>query len=514
MQNSTRILINTGAQYVRAIINIVLSFIATRVVLKVLGVEDYGIYVLIAGVVSILSFLTSSLVITTQRFLSVAQGENDITKSQKIFSTSLTLHIVIGFVVIAILEILYPIFFNGILNIPETRITAAKILYHIVILILFLTLVTSPFRAILVSHENIVYISIIEILDSIFKVLIAISLYYFTHDKLIVYGMLLLGIQVFNLITLSVYSYWKYEECILPNTKLFEKKHLKELSSFTGWTMYNLICNLGRTQGLSILLNRYYGPAINASYGLGFQVSGGLSNISSSLLNAMNPQLMKAKGNGNHARMLRLAEIESKFAFFLLSAFAIPCMFEMPRLLELWLGKVPEYAVLFCNMVILAALSDVSTVGLGSANQAIGNIKQYTLVICTIKLSTLIVAIILLHIGLDIFYIAIAYVAIEFISAMYRLPFLKKTAGMSIRLFAKKVFVKELIPVATLVSTCLFITNFFNGQYRLIFTLVLSIVVYVTAIYYTGLCNDEKNLIDKYINKIYKKRIYEYKNNS
>lgn len=505
MQNSKRILLNTGAQYVRAVLNIILSFVATRVILKVLGVDDYGIYTLIAGVVSILSFLTSSLVITTQRFLSVAQGEKNTTKSKKIFNTSLILHLIIGFAVIVILEALYSILFNGLLNIPETRIGAAKTLYHLVALILFLTFTTSPFRAVLVSHENIIYLSIIEILDSIFKVAIAYALYCFSSDKLIVYGILLLCIQVFNLITLSAYCYWKYEECILPCVSFFKKQHLKELSSFTGWTMYNLICNIGRTQGISILLNRYMGPTINASYGLGFQVSGGLGNISQSLLNAMNPQLMKAEGSGNRDKMIRLAEIESKFAFFLLSTFAIPCIFEMPQLLELWLGDVPQHAVLFCNMVILASLAEILTTGLGSANQAIGDIKAYTLVISTIKLSTLIVAIILLYLGYSILYVAIAYVAIEFIGSMYRLPFLKQTANISIRMFIKRVFVKEVVPILCMVLTCISITCLFSGTYRFIFTILASMFVYATAIYYTGLCKDEKNIINSYINIINKK---------
>ena len=162
MQNSKKILINTSAQYIRALLNIILSFIATRVILNVLGVNDYGIYTLIAGVVSILSFLTSSLVITTQRYLSVTQGEKNLLKSKKIFNNSLILHLIISICVILILEAIYPLLFNGGLNIAEARIQAAKSLYHIVALILFFTFITSPFRAVLVSHENIVYISAIE----------------------------------------------------------------------------------------------------------------------------------------------------------------------------------------------------------------------------------------------------------------------------------------------------------------------------------------------------------------
>lgn len=505
MSNSKRVIINTGAQYVRAVFNIVFSFLATRVILRVLGVDDYGIYSLVAGVVSILSFITSSLVITTQRYLSVAQGEENILKSKVIFNNSLILHLVIGVVIIVVLELLYPLLFNGFLNIPEARIGAAKTLYHLVVLILFFTFITSPFRAVLVSHENIVYISIIEILDSIFKLLIAYALFYISSDKLVMYGALLGGIQVFNLVTLSAYSFYKYEECVFPRIKLIDGTYLRGLFSFAGWTMYNLVCNLGRTQGISILLNRYMGPAINAAYGLGFQVSGALGNLSQSLLNAINPQLMKAEGAGDRERMIRLAEIESKFAFFLLSAVAIPCVFEMPRLLELWLGEVPKYAVLFCRMVVLASLSDLLTVGLGSAIQAVGDIKKYTLIIYTIKLSTLLFAIVFLLFGYNVLYIAVVYVIVELIGSICRLPFLKVTVGLNIKLFVKRVFLKEVVPFFVLVVSCSLVTGLITGEYRFVLTFLISIILYGGVIYKMGLCKDEKNIVLKFL----KKRRYE-----
>lgn len=501
MQASKRVLINTSAQYLRAILNIVISFLATRIILKVLGVEDYGIYALIAGVISILSFITSSLIITTQRFLSVAQGKKDIAKSKVIFNNSLILHLIMGVVVVLILELLFPLLFNGFLNIPETRIEAAKTLYHLVALILFFTLITSPFRAVLVSHENIVYISLIEVCDSVFKLLIAYALYFVTSDRLVIYGLLLVGIQIFNLLTLSIYDYVKYEECVLPSFKLIDKTYLRNLFSFAGWTMYNLVCNLGRNQGISILLNRYMGPAINTSYGLGFQVSGALNNLSQSLLNAVNPQLMKAEGAGNRDRMIRLAEIESKLAFFLLSAVAIPCVFEMPSLLKIWLGEVPQYAVLFCRMVVLAALADTLTVGLGAANNAIGNIKNYTLVICSIKLFTLVVCVVLLYEGFNIVYVAVAYVLIELLSSICRLPFLSLTAKLNVSLFVKRVFAKELFPLLVLVLSSFFITRLDLSSYRFVLTFSVSLLLYAIAIFFMGLCQDEKMVIESYIKK-------------
>ena len=265
MEASKRIIINSIAQYTRSILNMVLALIATRVILKSLGVDDYGIYSVIAGAVSLLTFITSALVVTTQRFLSVTQGEQNVEKSKIVFNTSVILHFLVGIGIVVCLELLYPFLMNGFLNIPEQRLFSARVLYHTIACVMFLTLITSPFRAVIVSHENIVYISIIEVADAVFKLLIAISLNFVSSDKLIIYGVLLIGIQVFNFFALSIFAYRRYPECIRPSVTLVDKGYLKGLFSFAGWTMYNIGCNYGRTQGIAIALNKAYTTAMNTA---------------------------------------------------------------------------------------------------------------------------------------------------------------------------------------------------------------------------------------------------------
>ena len=502
MQPSKRIIVNTIAQYTRSIFNMVLALISTRVILRSLGVDDYGIYSVVAGAVSLLSFITSSLIITTQRFLSVAQGENNLNKSKTIFNTSLILHLFVGLGVIIILEALYPFLMNGFLNIPDSRLYSAKILYHTIVCVMFLTLVTSPFRAVIVSHENIVYISVIEVLDAIFKLLIALSLVLFKSDKLIAYGLLLIGIQVFNFCALSFFAYRKFPECVSPKLSLVDKDYMKGLFSFAGWTMYNIGCNYGRNQGIAFALNKAFNTAVNAAYGLGFQVSGALSALSQSLANAINPQLMKSEGAGNRTRMLRFAEIESKFAFFMMAALAIPAIFEIERLLQIWLGEVPDYAALFCRMVMLGAMCDMLTFGLGPANQAVGNIRNYTLLIFTTKLMTLPVVIVLLVLKCPLYSVAIAYVTFELLSSLLRIPFLHKTAGLSIREFYRNVFRKEIIPIGVLLLSCTLSVSFLRLNNRFLITFSVSIILFAICIYCFGLCKDEKEILSDYLLKL------------
>lgn len=276
---------------------------------------------------------------------------------------------------------------------------------------------------------------------------------------------------------------------------------MKGLFDFAGWTMYNIGCNYGRTQGIAFALNKAFTTAINAAYGLGFQVSSALSAMSQSLASAMNPQLMKAEGAGNRERMLRFAEIESKCAFLMMAAFSVPSLFEMDRLLQLWLGNVPEYAALFCRMVILAALCDMLTWGLGFANQAVGNIRNYTLLVYTTKLMTLPVVVVLLILKFPVYSVAIAYVTLEFVSSIIRVPFIHKTAGLNVQRFCKRVVLKEFYPILILVSVCVLCVSLFECKNRFLLTFSLSITVYLIAVFFWGLCPDEKELLLNYLKR-------------
>lgn len=501
MQSSKRVVINIGAQYIRSVINLCLSLYSTRLVLGALGVSDYGIYTLIAGTVSLLSFIVNAMVVTTQRYMSFYAGKNDVSKLQFVFNTSFFLHVIIGVIAVGIIEIVGLFLFDGFLNIDPSRIEAARSIYHLTTIIILLSFISSPFRALLISHENIVYISIIDIIDGVLKLLIAIVITHSSFDKLVLYVSLLCGIQLFNFIAFYIYDRHKYDECKTIKFKLFQKDYVKELASFAGWTIYSIGCITGRTQGVAIVVNKFFGVVVNAAYGLALQVNGALAFVSQSLLNAMNPQIMKAEGAGNRQRMLRLSEMESKFSFFLLSILVIPCIVEMPHLLNIWLGNVPEYAVYFCRFVLLATLIDQLTIGLGTANQAIGKIKVYSLIVNTTKLLTVVVLVVALLMTDNVYATMWCYVIVEFICAIIRLVYMNITAGVSIRGFVERVFAKEVIPTLCVVGLSCYVASVCNGQFGFVLTFISSIVVAVITIPLFGLCDDEKQIINNLLKK-------------
>lgn len=469
--NSTRLIVNTGAQYVRTIINVILSLYSTRLILLALGVEDYGIFTLVGGVVTMLSFMTNAMVTTTQRFMSFHQTRSDLSMQQKIFGNSVIMHLIFSAIVLILLEIAGLFIFDGFLNIPPDRISAAQIVYQCAITMILLSFITAPFKALLISHENLVYISVIDVLDGLLKVMIALILCFLNYDKLVLYGMLMILIYLVNLLALLIYDFRQYKECVLPKIKNFDKDYLKSMGNFVWWQLYSTGCVVGRTQGTAIILNRFYGATINAAFGIALQISGMVNFISSALVTSINPQIVKAEGNRNRAKMFELAEAASKFSFLLLVMIVIPVSYALPDLLEIWLGSVPKGSVLFCRVILYTALIDQLTYGLGSANQAIGNIGAYAFTINTIKVLTLPCLWFLLLMGLRLYIAIWCYAFFELICALCRIPFLKYSGDLRIWQFTKNVFFKLPLP-------CLFLVL----CYSILKSLNVNLLVFIIAI--------------------------------
>lgn len=506
MNSSTRVIVNTTAQYAKTFVNIILTLFSARLILEALGVTDFGLYSLLAGVTSMLAFATNALASTTQRFLSYHQGKSGIEQQKDIFANSFYIQLSLGLLTLVVLLALTPFLFDGILNVPTERVEAAQWTYVIVAIILFVTFLCTPYRAILISHENIVYITIIDIIDGVLKVVLAVALFHISYDRLIGYALFLLSIQVFNLMSIAIYAIKKYEECSIPSARRIHKKYIKDISSYAGWNIYSVGCVMGRTQGIAILINHFFGAAVNAAYGLGFQIAGYVNFMSESLMNAIRPQIVRAEGEDNREKMLWLSELACKFSFYLLSCLAIPCIFEMETLLTLWLGKVPEYAVLFCRMVLIASIVDSLTCGLGMANQAIGNIKQYSLAVNSVKLLTLPATLICIKVGFPILGIAVCYVSFEFLCAMIRLPFVKKNGGLDVVRFVKNVFAKDVIPFSVFVIITAVLATYLNFAFSFILTFAIAIPIYIVTIYLFGITEVEREIINSILIKVIKKK--------
>ncbi len=502
MNSSSRVILNVVIQYIRTFLSVIIALYTSRVIIDALGEVDFGIYSLLAGIVFMLSFIQSSLSSTTQRFLSFHAGNNDIEKQKSFFQNSLFIQISSALFLVLVLAAIMPLLFNGFLNIPDERIQASIYVYVMLLFILMMMLFSTPYLAVLIARENMLYMSIVLLLVSILKVPIAISLYYIGGDRLVAYLAMLLAVQVLEFILLFVYCRKKYFETQDVSLKSFDWSIIKEIFSFMGWSIYSTFCVVGRTQGVAIVLNKFFGSAVNASYGIAFQVSGQLGFLSSSIHNAIKPILVRYEGAGERDMMLRMSEIMSKFSYLLLLSIAIPVVLEMPILLDLWLKEVPEHAVIMCQYIIIANVVDQLTSGLGFANEAVGKLKPYALIVSTTKILTIPLVIIALYTRSNIELVMCAILLIEFLCAMLRLPVLSKQAGLSIICFSKNVFIPIILPSISAISLCIAFVYYIDWQYRFLFTTLISLSVVFITTYLLSLDKVEREIIREMTKKI------------
>lgn len=494
MQASNRIIVNTLAQYGRTIVNILLTLYSSRLILEILGVSDYGIYTLIAGVVSMLSFFTNSLVATTQRFLSVAQGKHDnAVEVRAIFNNSMIVHLFFGVILLVVLGGLTPLLFNGFLNIPAGREDVARSLYYLVMAMLFLTFITSPYRASFISRENIVYISIVDVLDAVIRLALVIGLQYIDCEKLLAYGLILFSVQLFNLLALGIYGHIKYDECALPNLRRWQWDYGKKLMGFAGWTMYSTFCIAVRNQGIAIILNRAMTTAINAAYGIATQISGYMAFLCTSLMTAVAPQLMKAVGAGNREHALYLAEFQSKIAYLLLGVVAFPAMFQIDFILHLWLVDVPPYTGLFAIMTVASMQVDMLSTGLGTMVNATGKIRKYSLWCYTPKFLIMPICWLLLKYNQPLWTISLCYFVIEAIMMFVRVFLLKNDLGFKPYDFISHVMLRVAAPTIMCVlvcwASCAFVAE---GWLRFIVVFLLGSFIFTLSAYYLSLNKREQ----------------------
>lgn len=500
MEATNRIIINTVVQYVRSFIYMLLMLFSTRFVLAALGQSAYGVYSVIGSVVFMIGFITQSLASSTQRFLSFSHGQGDVGVLRSIFANAFVLHIGFALGLVLFMACMEPVFM-GFLNIPDSLHDASIFVYFMVLLMVLLTFVTAPIRALYIARENIIYVSVVEVLDAVFKLLGAMLLPYIHVDSLRLYSVLMFSVSVFNFFAYALYAIVRYDECHLPRVHEVSLTEMKKLTGFAVWNVYAVGSTVLRTQGVAVIINHFLGTLVNAAYGIALQVSNAVSFIAISILNAMNPQLMKAEGAGDRQRMLMLSTKESKYSFLVLSLLLIPLIVEMPSVLPFWLNDVPDHAVMFCRMILLDFIMDQLTVGLSSANQAIGRIRNYSILTSTIRLLCLPLAWLCLSAGYQPIAVMISYVAINAIIGCIRIPYLKVTAGLEVRNYLQEVVLCNAIPVAGLCAVACAFTSCCAFPFRFIVTECICVIVGIGLIYLFSLTIAERLWLKSKIRK-------------
>lgn len=507
MEQAERVAKNTGLLYAQMAITVIMSLYTTRLVLAALGDEDFGIFNVVGGAIAMLTFLNTAMAAASQRFMSYANGEGNLHKLRNIFNISFKLHIAIAIIIVLILEIAGYFLFNDILEINNNRVWVAKLIYQFLIISTFFTIVSVPYDAVINAHENMFLVAILRIIETILKLFIAIYITYVQFDKLFIYGLLMASLSIILLFTRQIYCHKKYDEVIINFKKYKDKILFKEMTNFASWSFFGATSSMLTNYGQGILMNSFFGTSVNAAQGIAQQISGQLGAFASVMLKALNPVLAKSEGAGDRALMLKASMIGSKISFFLLMFFYVPVLIEMPYIFNIWLKSVPEYTIIFCTLLLLRNLIEQLFLTLDSSIAAVGKIKQFQTYRSIVNFLPLIAAYILFKRNFQpptIYYIFIVYAILK---ATITLFFAKKECNLSITFFFKKVLVKTFIPfIIVILISSIPIYYIEQGVFRFLIVGSISVLSYLLTVWFIGLENSEKIMIQKIITNFISKR--------
>lgn len=501
---ANRVALNTILIYTQRFFAAGLSLFTTPLLLKALGIEDYGIYALTIGFVGMLAVLNWSLSNATQRYTSFAIGEGDYEKLKKVFSTALVIHFLYGLLLFIVLIGISFFFVEDFLNIPAGKIALAKNVLNIVAFMSFLSILTIPFLGILKSQENFLSISLIGIIESIFKLAIAILLLKLASNRLIMYAVLLLMVSIISF-SIYVYVVKRNYKMVSISAKFYDKSQAREMSSFLSWSLLGSLALTSRNEGVQVLLNIFFGVVLNAAYGIAMQINAAMSILSQGVLGSLSPQIIKSAGQKDYTKMIFLMRTMSKFAIFSVSILAIPLFFECGTILHLWLGKVPSNTIIFVRLFIVFGQIMLLSAGIQNVFDALGKVREYNIWVSLILLLNLPFAYFFFKFNYPPYTIILVGMTLELLSLQVRLYLLKKHVDFSFLYFYSDT-IKRIIFPSLCIALLLYSIRYLdlNIYLQLITTFLASLIFYPFLIYTLSLEAKQKEILHGFLIKIKK----------
>lgn len=397
MSSNRKILRNTVMLYIRMICSVCINLYAARKLLQILGVDDFGVYNIVGGIVALLSFLNSSMSGCTSRFLTYELGREDKSKLRTTFSAAFNVHIFISLVILLIGETLGLWFVNAQLVIPEARMTAANIVYQFSLFSAVISFLQVPYSADIIANERMDAYAFIEILHALLKLSVIILLAYLSFDKLVAYSALIFCVSVAVFLSYRLFCKRHFEEAFFKPGA--DRSVLIPMLRFTGWDIYGNLCVIVQQQGVNVLINRFFGVALNAATGVAIQASSAVSMFVSSFTMALRPPLIKKYASGDIQGLQRLLTISLILCTFLAELICLPLYLRIDTLMELWLVNVPAYAVLFCKWLLLSNAVIIVNTLFNAVIHATGRIKGLSLVSGSLYLLTVLFSYIALRLS-------------------------------------------------------------------------------------------------------------------
>lgn len=495
-----RIAKNTVMLYFRQIIILLIGLYTVRVILNTLGVEDYGVYNVVAGVVTMFSFLSSSMATASQRYLSYAIGKNDDELLNKTFSVTFTVYVILAFGVLLLAETIGMWYVKTQLIIPNGRMVAALWVYQLAIVSFTITMLTTPYMSSIIAHENMSIYAYVSIVEATLKLVIVFLLRILPYDKLIVYSALLLIVLLINTSLYRAYCHKKYFECKVK--LLWDGQLFKESFSFTGWTLFGSFTSVLRTQALTIMINQVFGIFAVTARTIAMNVANYVNIFSNNFNTGLYPSIIKEYAGGFKHKMYALVINGSKLTFFLMWIFALPMYVHMDFVLKIWLGTSVDGAVLFTRLALIESLINSVTLPVATAARAPGKMKAYESILGSLQIMIFLVSLILVNLGGKVETVYYVAIIINIVMLYVRLLLVKKLIGLPVQMFSKYV----LLPIGGMILISVLPTWFTYIILPKTFLLrclnvAVSVLVSTTYMYFFGIDLTIRNNIKEFIRK-------------
>lgn len=493
--NNKRIAKNTLLLYLRTLLMMFINLYTSRVVLNVLGVTDYGIYNVVGGVISMLSFLTGALGAASSRYITFDLGKGDMTVMKKTFGNILSIYFIIACIFLLVGETIGLWFVLNKLQIPEDRTIAALWVYQFSVFSSIIGVISVPYNATIIAHEKMKAFAYMGIIDAVLKLLIVYLLMVISYDKLIIYAALFFCVQMFDRLVYGIYCTKNFKE---TRTRWqFNKRVFKDIFNFAAWAMMGNLAAVGYSQGVNILLNIFFGPAVNAARGIAVQVQSAIQTFCSNFQMALNPQLTKSYAKNDMLHMHQLLTVSSKFSFFLLFLLSLPLILEAPLVLKWWLGIVPEHTVNFLRLILCAVIINTLANPLIVSVHAVGDIGRFHLVEGTMLLCIVPIAYLLLKLfGIAPEYVFCVHIVVEICTQYARMRIALPMISMQQGIYVKKVLI-PILKVVILASIIPFIIYLSVNQTIVTFFIVcvISVLSVFVSVYFLGCTKREQTLL-------------------
>ena len=492
--NNKRIAKNTLLLYVRMLFLMLVSLYTSRVILNALGVEDYGIYNVVGGVVTMFSMLSGSLSAAISRFLTFELGRGDYKKLHKIFSSSVTIQIAIVLVIMVFAETIGLWFLNEKMVIPSERLTAANWCYQFSIITFAISLISVPYNAAIIAHERMSAFAYISILEALGRLSVAWCILQSPIDRLIFYGGMVALVGFIIFLIYMVYCKKHFDECTYH--LIYDHDLLKQMFGFAGWNFIGASSSVLRDQGGNIILNLFVGPTVNAARAIAMKINSVVNGFVSNFMMALNPQITKSYANGNYEYMFKLIFQGARLSYYILLILCLPIILNTHYILVVWLKLVPEHTVLFVQLTLLFAMSECISNPLITAMLATGKIKNYQIIVGGLQMMNLPVAFLCLYFGAIPESVIIVAIIISQCCLAARLYMLRSMIGLNAIAYLKEVYLN--IIIVTVISALLpyiisrmlpdcFINALLNS--------LITIICVLTTEYYVGCSTIERRII-------------------